>query len=235
MSRWSASLGFMTTVFSELQTCAVCHEVSAFQVLGSTSIVGSYDLDLRAPPLQRHTMALWLQDCPHCGYVNCSIKDLIPGAQEVVRSPEFHDLRQDWRTPELISAFKRHALIVSTDPVKAGWSLLHAAWVCDDLAHRDLAREYREACADFWVGADWTAGEQGVRNQTVLVDVFRRATCFDEADALIERLWPLSAMTAGMARVLRFQKLLITREDADSYTCEHAFAAIPADNLIARH
>lgn len=209
----------MTTVFSAFRTCAVCQRVSAFRVMGSTSIFGSYDLDLRAPPLRRHTMGLWLQDCPECGYVNDSVEDLLPGAAEVVRSPEFQELRQDQCSPKLVLSFKRHALLVSTDPAAAGWSLLHAAWVCDDLGLADLAREYREGCADFWTGVDWSRDQRGLRHQTVLVDVLRRSKNFDEAEALVDRLFPHPAMTADISRVLRLQKRLIALHDVDRYSC----------------
>ena len=225
----------MTTVFSDFLTCAVCHEVSEFRVMGSTSSFGSYDLDLRAPALKRHTMGLWLQDCPECGYINDSVQSLIPGAAAVVRSTEFQQLRQDRGMPELVLSFKRHALLVSADPVEAGWSLLHSAWVYDDLAQRDGAIECRGGCADLWSGVDWTLDESGARNQAVLVDVLRRSEHFDEADELVDRLMPHPAMTADMGRVLRFQKLLISRYDMDCYTCEQAFAAIPEDKPSARH
>lgn len=214
----------MTTIFTDFRTCAVCREVSAFRVMGSTSIFGSYDLDLRAPPLKRHTMSLWLQDCPECGYINHSVEDLVPDAAAVVRSPEFQELRVDAVAPPLVSAFKRHALIVSVDPIEAGWSLLHAAWVYDDLEQQDGARECREGCADLWAGVDWPSDEPGVRNQAVLVDVLRRAGHFEEADALIERLSLHPAITDGMTRVLHFQRRLIAREDLERYSCEQALA-----------
>jgi hypothetical protein len=225
----------MTTIFSDFLTCAVCHEVSEFRVMGSTSTFGSYDLDLRAPPLKRHTMGVWLQDCPECGYINYSVEELIPGAPEVVRSPEFQDLRQDRVTPELVLSFKRHALLVSADPIEAGWALLHSAWIYDDLKQGGRATECREGCADLWAGVDWPPDEQGLRNQTVLVDVLRRAEHFDEADALVERLVGHPALTQDIARVLRFQKLLISRYDADLYTCEQAFDTVPEDKSSARN
>jgi hypothetical protein len=203
--------------------------------MASTSTFGSYDLDLRAPPLKRHTMGVWLQDCPECGYINYSVEDLIPGASEVVRSPEFQELRQDRETPELVLSFKRHALLVSTDPIEAGWALLHSAWIYDDLEHRGRATECREGCADLWAGVDWPLDEQSLRNQTVLVDVLRRAEHFDEADALLERLLAHPAMTPDIARVLRFQKLLISRYDIDLYTCEQAFDTVPEDKPGARN
>ena len=198
--------------------------------MGSTSSFGSYDLDLRPPPLRRHTMGLWLQECPNCGYVNDAVDDLIPGAVEIVQSPEYQDLLADRVTPPLVLSFKRHALLVSADPLAAGWSLLHAAWVADDIEDRTLASDCREGCADLWAGATLVVDEEGVRQQTVLVDVLRRAEHFDEADALVDRLLPHPALTPEISRVLRFQKHLIARYDVDGYTCEQAFTAIPQDN-----
>lgn len=142
----------MTTIYADFLTCAVCHEVSEFQIMGSTSTFGSYDLDLRAPRLARYTMGSWLQDCPECGYVNGSVENLVPGAAEVVRSAEFAALRHDAVTPKLVSAFKRHALI--------------------------------------------------------------------------DRLLPHPAITDGIYRALRFHAQLISRQDAECYTCEEAFEAV---------
>ncbi len=70
----------MTIVQSVSAQCSVCATSSVFRFMASTSTFGSYDLDLRAPPLKRHTMGVWLQDCPECGYTNYSVEDLIPGA-----------------------------------------------------------------------------------------------------------------------------------------------------------
>jgi hypothetical protein len=180
-------------------------------------------------------MGLWLQDCPNCGYVNEAVEDLIPGAVEIVRSPEYQDLRTDRVTPRLVLSFKRHALLVSADPIEAGLSLLHAAWVADDLKDRAVASDCREGCADLWIGVAWSIDEAGVRQQTVLVDVLRRAEHFDEAEALVDRLLPHPAMTPDISRVLRFQKHLISRYDVDGYTCEQAFVAIPEDNPTLQH
>ncbi|MBU3672534.1 MAG: hypothetical protein FGM43_08260 [Sinobacteraceae bacterium] len=132
-------------------------------------------------------------------------------------------------------SFKRHALLVSADPFEAGWSLLHAAWVADDLNDRALASDCREGCADLWAGAVCSVDEDGLRHQTVLVDVLRRSEHFDEAEALVDRLLPHPSMTPEISRVLQFQKRLISRFDVDGYTCEQAFAAIPQDNPTLQH
>jgi hypothetical protein len=216
----------MTTFHSEVIGCAVCGKVSSFQALSSTSAFGSFDLDLRPPPLQRHTMEFWQQECPSCGYVNVTIGTPLEGAADIVRSPEFEALRSTSDEPALVNRFKRHALLVADEPIQSGWTLLHAAWVCDDLGLRELAKRCREDCADLWSSAPYGYDEDSARMQSVLVDVLRRSEHFDEADMLIDIALQSGGATSIMVDVLQFQRRLVGSYDSGVYTVEQAVAAV---------
>jgi hypothetical protein len=216
----------MTTFHSEVIGCAVCGTVSSFRALSSTSAFGSFDLDLRPPPLQRHTMEFWQQECPSCGYVNVTIGTPLEAAADIVHSPEFAALRAASDEPALVNRFKRHALLVADEPIQSGWTLLHAAWVCDDLGLWELAKRCREDCVDLWSSVDYGHDEDSARMQSVLVDVLRRAERFDEADLLIDIVLRSFGVTPAMIHVMQFQRRLVGSYDSGVYTVEQALTAM---------
>src|SRR5690349_6640199 len=59
----------MTTIIPQTITCSFCHTPSEQNLIGSTNSFGAPDLDTRPPEMMRSTMPLWVQECPHCGYV----------------------------------------------------------------------------------------------------------------------------------------------------------------------
>jgi len=215
----------MTTFRTEVIQCAVCREFASFRVIGSTSSFGSCDLDLRPSEPARFVMGGWQQECPKCGYVNVNIGSLLPDAEGIIRSTEFAVLRSSIDEPALVNRFKRHALLVADDAVKAGWTMLHAAWVCDDLALEQRSRDCREECADFWSSLEYGSDESSTRLRTVMVDVLRRAERFDEADTLADIALLGGGATETMRKVLGFQRRLISAYDVRPYTVDQAIRA----------
>jgi hypothetical protein len=213
----------MTLVTAELVTCAVCRHESRQSLLASSSAFGSYDLDLRPAAPLRHTMHTWVQACPHCRYVNNDIARLIAGAASVLESPEYLSIGLSEASPALAAIFERFALLIATEPLRAGQALLHAAWVCDDHGKEALAQTYRMESAEFLSSVDFDSmGEQGLRQQVVLVDIWRRAACYTESWELIERLRTLPGLTETMLTVLDFQEAHIHAQDGAAYTVEQA-------------
>ena len=65
--------------------CSACGTSSRQQVLLSTnSFLGSPDLDLRPPEMERSTMSLWLQECPNCGFVSGDLAAAEQGIHEIL-------------------------------------------------------------------------------------------------------------------------------------------------------
>lgn len=213
----------MTMTRVQTIACAVCATRSVHTLMTSSGAYGSYDLDLRPPPLLRHTMNLWLQQCPTCHYVNDRLDHRLADAAAIVYSPEYRAIAQLDPEPELVQRFKRHALLLADQPLSAAKALLHAAWVCDDHGHLALARACRDECADLMIGVD-NAGpaEPQLRSQTVLVDVLRRAERFDEAEEWLERLLEQPGLTDPMIRVLHYQRRLLQAGDVGRHEVETA-------------
>lgn len=208
----------MTTTRVQSLGCAVCGNRSVHTLMTSSGAFGSYDLDLRPPPLLRYTMNLWLQECPTCRYVNDRIDKGLPSASVIVFSPEYAAIAARQEEPELVRRFKRHALLMAEHPIAAARALLHAAWVCDDATHVSLAQACRDESADLLIGVDFAPlSEEGLRLQTVLVDILRRAGRFEEADHWLDQLIDRTTLPPAMAMVLRYQRTLIAREDTACY------------------
>jgi len=151
----------MTLFYGEARNCALCGASSEQFALSSTNALGSPDLDLRPPPMQRDTMEFWLQECPKCGYINDDIQRELFGAKEVVNSASYRSLCAPQPVPVLASRFERFALLKQTVlPVEAGWARLHAAWVCDDHRKKGRAMEHRKACAEIWSKVAWAEDEE---------------------------------------------------------------------------
>ena len=94
----------MTTFFSQDVSCANCHKSSQHDVLGSTSVFGRPDLDLRPAEMQRSTMEVWLQVCPHCRYIAPDLAQQV-GDLSVVATAEYRTTLDDQRFLELARRF----------------------------------------------------------------------------------------------------------------------------------
>ena len=80
----------MTQIHEIEEECSVCGENSEQLVLISTNSWGYPDLDLRPPEMQRSTMNVWIQECPHCGYVAGKLTDELQIPKEFLKSDEYN-------------------------------------------------------------------------------------------------------------------------------------------------
>ena len=138
----------MTTMFTEMYTCAVCGAEKEFYGIASTNSFGSPDLDLRPPEMQRGTMSYWVQKCPKCGYVAGSISD-DPGhvTKEWLKSKEYtHNDGMKFRSGLADQFYKFHKISLLNGKTERAFSaLLHAAWACDDSKDAENAARCRSA------------------------------------------------------------------------------------------
>src|SRR5262245_66304931 len=74
----------MTSYHPRQVTCSVCGTSSRQDILTSTNIVGSPDLDLRPPEMKRSTMDAWLQECPNCGFVSGNLAEAERGSRKIL-------------------------------------------------------------------------------------------------------------------------------------------------------
>jgi hypothetical protein len=218
----------VTTIGEVEVTCAVCGTTSPQTVLTSTSTFGPPDLDTRPAELQRSTIWLWVQACPSCGACAPDLEKTPTAAAETLEDDAYRRQLHSADYPDLANRFLGAALIQERagDLAEAGWSALHAAWVCDDERDERSAASARERAADL-LSAARSAGQRfgpdRASEHALLADVLRRASHFDEA--LIESEAGVAADPDGVVRdVLELERWLIERRDAAAHTVDEAVA-----------
>jgi len=213
----------MTTLYRKKIICAICGIESEFPVVTSTvTFCTSADLDTRPPEMKRSTIFTWVQRCPNCGYCESHISKSSPGSQEVTGEVEYKKQLKNNAYPELANSFICMAIIRERkgDYVGATWSLIHAAWACDDAAYLDEAKICRNKAADMLVIAEIKheeATRQKGASTAILVDLLRRSGRFDEAKkAIKERRGEISDDI--IIKILDFQAALIEKGDLSAHT-----------------
>ncbi len=216
----------MTIATHVLKKCAICGTENYYSEILSTSAFGSPDLDTRPPELERYTIYAWVQRCPNCGYCAPDISKAHPEAASVIKTKVYKEQLSKISLPELANNFICESIIEEAvgDFASAAWSLIHAAWTCDDENEINLAKEYRSKAIDMIFRA--VENGQKISNQqgaeiVLLVDLMRRAGRFSEAKHLVET--KRSEISDNiLLKILDFQKKLIARFDDSIYKINEA-------------
>jgi len=218
------------TSFAERDViCGHCGQAQMVQVLLSTNRSGYPDLDLRPPPMMRDTLHVQVQCCGACGYCAADIA-IQPDAQAavVIAGAEYLNTLQREDLPLTARQMLCRGLLeaAADQPLRAAWSVLKAAWVCDDA--NVAAAPWRElAVAHFLraMAADQMPCEDVGLSQALLADLWRRSGHFDKAIAMAESGLALKS-SAGLGRniedILRYQILLANQCDT---TCHDVYEA----------
>jgi hypothetical protein len=212
----------MTTLYEEKARCAVCGTETEYTGIGSTNSFGSPDLDTRPPEMKRSTIFAWVHRCPECGYCASDVSVATHQAKSRVRDPDYSSQLTDSTLPELTNSFLCKALIdeSSEDYASAAWSLIHAAWSCDDAEREAQAKKCRSKAADM-IRKALESGQQVATQDgaetAIQVDLLRRAGRFNEAQKLIQTQRP--AITEDIIlTILAFQETLISSGDEACHT-----------------
>lgn len=216
----------MTTIAKVKRRCALCNSENEFIEIASTNEFGSSDLDTRPPEMMRSTISTWVQRCPNCGYCAGDISKAQRGAKTVVHDMECLNQLNDKSYPKLANSFLCKALIdqKAGEHARATWSLIHAAWVCDDTNRPAEAVVCRSAAADMLVKTE-DHGQQ-VTNQNgasiaLFVDLLRRSGQIEEARRVItEHRNEISEDI--IIHILDFQSILMEKADLSCHTIAEA-------------
>lgn len=218
----------MTKLYTESLVCFVCEHEDHYSSLASTSAFGSADLDMRPAEPERSSIQYLMQRCAECGYCAPDIEEGIAkiNCLSVVRSGMYSFRLQDPSCPELANSFLCRALleIEAENNLQAAWSLIHAAWVCDDAGLDRQAALWRTDAATFInrtlrSGQEFTA-QKGAET-AIQVDLLRRAGRPKDAQDLIDTRGP-SFSDPMIQQILTFQAGLIARQDRGCYRVEDA-------------
>jgi len=227
----------MTTIYEEEVTCAVCGAKQTVQEMGSTSSFGPMDLDTRPPPLQRGTMEMWVHECVECGFVAPELGTAVQGDAQIVASAGYRaELAKAGRVRQA-SRFVCRSLLeeAARDLVTAGWRRLHAAWVHDDVADVEEAREQRLAALELFERAR-AQGKLAMKSVAggdalLLSDIARRAGEFVRALAFCDAGMKIAELPEFVTKLLAFQRDLVLARDAGCHSVAEVEAPAPKGTL----
>ena len=215
------------TIDPEKKTCVLCNTEGDYYVMGSAFVAGSPDLDTRPPETRRSALFTEVQRCPGCGYCTADVSETKPGAEEMVKSPEYRRQLDDDTFPYLANEFLCMAMVhrAANDYAGSTWALVRAAWACDDEDNAAKARTCRSKAADMIALAEehgQSIAKQEGASTAILVEILRRSGRRDDARKAIAQR-PHAQAEEGIVAVLRYQERLIEQGDTDCHTMAEAF------------
>lgn len=216
----------MTTLFRETKQCSVCGSEAEYTDLSSTNTIGSTDLDTRPPEMRRSTMFTWVQRCVACGYCNFDVSELRLGAPAVIDTIDYRRQLTCPDSPELANTFLCAAMTgqAAGSYASATWSLVHAAWVCDDAGQLENAGTCRGKAAVMLLVAQEHGQNVGSDDRTssvILVDLLRRSGQAEKARQLISKQRGRRPRDV-ISRMLAYQTVLLDENDTDCHTIADA-------------
>lgn len=217
-------LGIMTNYSTSTLQCYCCGKSSEHTVLLSTNSHGSPDLDQRPAEMKRSTIDSWLQECPYCGYVASNIEMGDAAARSFVETAEFRAASLDPLSDPTARRFLVRAAqdACCGDRKSAFLNTLAAAWVADD------NKRPSDAVALRLKAAAHLSGDRirSIDTRLLLLDVLRRASNWEAAEALIAEL-AAEELEYPFAEIVSFHRSKIETRDAGLYTIADALDGKP--------
>jgi len=183
----------MATIVLVENECSLCATRSDQRLVNVTQSEGLPDLDSRPAEPARSALAFWVQRCPSCGYCATDISLDYPLADLAIRTEAYGKLLRRRSMPEKAREFLAWALIEEANDEfgGAGWSAVHAAWICDDAQKPTAAAECRKLALERFARQRARLGhitgfeDPGVE-ELVLADLCRRTGQFAAAEHWVE-------------------------------------------------
>lgn len=197
--------------------CSICGEKSSQQVLLSTNSMGTPDLDLRSPGMQRDTMSTWIQECPHCGYVSSMLNEESEIPREFLESDEYVTCDGFEFQGKLSERFFKGYLISrQSDNIGDCFSnLRNCAWDCDDRKDMQNARNVRKLAIEYLDILIEKGGESKDDFILIKADFLRRSGEFSK---LIEEYGDFAFGEEFLDRILTFHIIRAREGDDKRYT-----------------
>ncbi len=214
----------MTTYDEKVLRCYCCGRTSEHAILMSTNSFGSPDLDQRSAGMERDTIHTWLQECPFCGYVAFDIESGEARAKDFVKTAEFRAASSDPAPDPVERRFLVRAAfeVYRGDRRGAFLNTLSAAWVADDRKQSSQATALRLRAAAHLEGRPI----KSIDTRLLLLDVLRRASSWEAADALAAELIA-EELEYPLAKVVSFHRERIEARDDGRYTIAQVVAYKP--------
>ena len=214
----------MTTTSSREIKCSICGCASRYEEIASTNRFGSSDLDTRPPEMERSTIEYWIQCCPECGYCASDVSHAPPQAADIITSDQYRRQLKDPNFPPLANRFLCSSLVHlnAQGHGRAAWSIIHAAWACDDAMVVRAAVECRRKAAELLQGSSGDCSifeSQPGATEAILADLLRRNGQFEKVGQVCQHGLTKSPPSL-IQQLLEFQVALARNEDDKCHRLE---------------
>lgn len=198
--------------------CSICGKISEQEVLLSTNRFGFPDLDTRPPKMERSAiMECGLQECPHCGYVAFDLRAPTSVMKEWLKSDKYVSCDNRNFIHALAEKFYKDYLInvVDNNHRFAFFSILRAAWACDDVEDADNAIYCRKKALEELSKFVVDSKEEEETDLLIRADLLRRTGQFD---LLIKEYEGKNFLKEEFKRIVAFQIKKAREQDTACYT-----------------
>ncbi len=206
--------------------CSVCGTASDQPISVPFSESAPPDLDARPVFDSEKGLSSWVQRCPTCGYCAHRISEPTNDGLAMLRNSVYQRQLGDPSLPPAASSFLCWSLILEASGQIADATLtcLYATWLVDDAGIGSASQTLRRKATELIKRAQrsgTTVDPMVGGDETIMVDLLRRAGRFDEAGAaLAEALYREPEPILRM--VLDFQRRLIARGDTAAHSLVEA-------------
>jgi hypothetical protein len=180
------------------------------------------DFDTRPGEPLRSTISRWVHACPSCGYCADDLTRADPRAGDIVASPLYREALDDTFAPEKARHFLAYAVLLEKlrQFADAGWSALHAAWVCDDAGDVDAAVLCRARAIELWKRGKQVGQlfcDDMASEFALVTDLHRRMGQFEHATVTCGEALDLEDLPPAVEVMLHRQLELIQNRDTSAH------------------
>lgn len=190
------------------------------------------DFDSRPGEPLRSTIGSWVNQCPHCLYAADDITSAQERVPEIVASEAYQSIFEDARVPAKGRQFLGYSFILEKvrQFADAGWSALHAAWLCDDAGDLDASANYRARAIDLWQRGKSLGqmfGDDLVSEFALVTDIYRRLSEWEQATVACAEGLDIEDVPPPVEAMLRRQMVLIHARDSNCHSMKELLEAVP--------
>lgn len=203
--------------------CAVCGTEN--EVLPDPRLEAAEppDFDTRPGEPLRSTIASWVSSCRFCTHCAADISIAPPKVADIIHTDVYQGLYFDETMPQKAREFLCYAVILDKlrEHSDAGWSALHAAWICDDLGDDHAAIRCRELALEYWKRGKHAGqgfGDDLPSEFALVSDLHRRMGQFEVAMVTCSEALEMEDVPPVIELVLRRQKTLIEQRDTNNHS-----------------
>jgi len=177
----------------------------------------------------RSNIYMRVQRCINCGYCSLEASEGHESYPEIVKSDAYKAMLCSKDQSETANAYLCCALLLrySQSWSEAGWSALHAAWICDDNKFSESALRCRKLALDFFTKAR-EGGSGGAsfadshsEEELLFIDILRRLGEFEKAGKKCAEMIDKTDDSV-VEIILNYEKHLIEKQDVKCHTFEQA-------------